>query len=78
MEMLLIAVVQTLAPNVIYALPDRRCLLFCDVDRASLQQSTDDVFTLDTHIPLVDGMCEVTGGFIRNVGQADVLVVLKC
>lgn len=78
METLLIGVVQTLVPNTIYALPDRRCLLFCDDDKAALQQSTDAAFTLDTHIPLVDGMCEVTGGFIRNVGQANVLAVVKC
>ena len=78
MEMLLIAYPQTLVSMTVYALPDRRCLLFCDTPDASLQQSTDSGFTLDEHIPLVDGMCEVSGGFIRNVGQADVLVCLKC
>lgn len=78
MESLLIAYPQTLVPMVVYALPHRRCLLFCDTDQVPLQQSTDYAFTVDVAITLIDGMSEVSGGFIRNVSQADVLVCLKC
>lgn len=73
-QTLLAAVGQGAAP--IYALPARRCLLFCSTAGATLQQSTDDVFTINIAMTLTDGMEEVSGGFIRNVGNTDVEITL--
>lgn len=59
-----------------YALPARRCFLFCSTAGATLEQSSDDAFTLSVALTLPDGMEDVSGGFIRNAGAADVEVVL--
>lgn len=63
------------APEV-FALPARRCFLFCSTAGATLSQSSDDAFTLSVALTLPDGMEDVSGGFIRNDGVADVEVVL--
>lgn len=82
MQLLSIGYPQTLVAAVgagaipIYALPGKRCLLFCSTTGASLEQSTDDVFTVNVAMTLTDGMEEVSGGFIRNAGLADVEITL--
>jgi hypothetical protein len=81
MQLLSIGYPQTLttggagAPTV-YALPGKRCLLFCSTPLASLSQSTDEAFTANIAMTLADGMEEVSGGFIRNDGIADVEITL--
>lgn len=77
MEELSIGVVHALAFNAIYALPARRCLLFCDDAAGVLQQSNTYNFTEDMHLTLVDGQLEISGGFIRNVWKNPVNVILK-
>lgn len=55
----------TIVQNTVYALPARRCLLFCDTGAATFQQSTDLAFTANTALTLASGQAEVGGGFIR-------------
>lgn len=82
MQLLSLSYPQTLVaaagavPAPIYALPAKRCLLFCPAAGAALAQSTDAAFTLSVAMTLTDGMEEVSGGFIRNNGAADVLITL--
>lgn len=76
MQLLSIGYPQTLTRNVIYALPGRRCLLFCDTAGAALEQSNTDVMTADVNMTLTDGQHEVAGGFIRSTA-ADAIVILK-
>ena len=82
MQLLSISYPQTLLAAVgqgaipIYALPGKRCLLFCSTQGASLSQSTDDAFTANVAMTLTDGMEEVSGGFIRNDGLIDVEITL--
>lgn len=76
MQLLSIGYPQTLTQNVIYALPGKRCLLFCDTAGAALEQSNTAAMTADVNMTLADGQHEVAGGFIRSTA-ADALVVLK-
>lgn len=72
MQLLSIGYPQTLTKDVIYALPAKRCLLFCDTGGVALEQSTNDAMTVDVNMVLTDGMEQIAGGFIRatNVGGA--------
>jgi hypothetical protein len=76
MELLSIGGPHTLVQNTIYALPARRCLLFCDTAGAALEQSNTDVMTVDVNLTLTDGQTYVAGGFIRSTG-GNVLVTLR-
>lgn len=76
MQLLSIGYPQTLTKNVIYALPGRRCLLFCDTAGAALEQSNTAAMTADVNLTLVDGQSEVAGAFIRSTA-ADAIVTLK-
>lgn len=76
MQLLSIGYPQTLTQNVIYALPARRCLLFCDTAGAALEQSNTAAMTADINLTLTDGQHEVAGGFIRSTA-ADALIILK-
>lgn len=76
MQLITIGVPTTLTQNVIYALPARRCMLFCDTAGAALEQSNTAAMTADVNMTLSDGQHEVAGGFIRSTA-ADALVVLR-
>jgi hypothetical protein len=62
--------------NVIYALPNSRCLLFCDTAAATIQQANDVAFAVNQALTLSSGQAEVAGGFFR-VTSGNVLVSLK-
>jgi hypothetical protein len=66
----------TLVQNTIYALPAKRCLLFCDTAGAALELSNTVAFSADVNLTLTDGQHEVAGGFIRSTAAA-ALVVLR-
>jgi hypothetical protein len=66
----------TLTQNTAYALPARRCLLFCDAAAPTFTQSTDLAFTVSKALTLTSGQAEVAGGFIKSTG-GDVTVTLK-
>lgn len=66
---------QTLTQNTAYALPARRCLLFCDDAAPTFELATEPTFTSPVSITLSDGKAEVGGGFIMSTG-GDVSVVV--
>lgn len=76
MQLISIGYPQLLTQNVIYALPGRRCRLFCDTAGAALEQSNTAAFSVDINMSLTDGMEDVAGGFIRSTA-ADALVCIK-
>jgi hypothetical protein len=63
--------VSSLVQNQVYALPASRCLLFCEVAAAVLEQSDTVAFTLAIAITLdTNKQAEVAGGFIRCTSGA--------
>lgn len=66
----------TLTQNIVYALPAKLCLLFCDTAGAALELSNTLAFTADINLTLVDGQHEVAGGYIRSTA-ADAIVTLR-
>jgi hypothetical protein len=65
-ELLSIGYSLPMVQNQIYALPARRCLLFCDVAAATFEQSTSLAMTLPVALTLdANEQAEVGGGFIR-------------
>lgn len=61
--------VYDMVQNTIYALPNRRCLLFTD-SGGTIQQSTDVGFTANAVLTLSSGQAEVSGGFVRCTSGA--------
>lgn len=78
MEKLNTGPVSTLVQNTIYALPSRRCLLFCTSATPTLQQSNSPTFA-DTPatITLVGGQAEVSGSFIRATSAGPNFISLE-
>lgn len=65
-ELLSIGYVLPMVQNQIYALPARRCLLFCDTAAATFEQSSTVAFSLAVALALdANEQIEVGGGFIR-------------
>jgi hypothetical protein len=63
--------------NIVYALPARRCLMFCDVAAATFLQSTSLNMTPAVALtPDANEQCEVAGGFIQCT-SGNVRVMLK-
>jgi len=66
----------TLTQNVVYALPGRFGILFCETAGAALEQSNTVGFAVDINMTLTDGESPVAGAFIRSTA-ADALVVIR-
>lgn len=75
--MLLLGQVQTMAQNVVFALPPMRCVLFCSTAGPTFQQSNDVAFGDNAAVTLSGGQAEVCGGFVRNTNAASAIVILK-
>ena len=69
--------VNMVVQNTIYALPNRRCLLFCDTAAVTLFQANDLAFTAPVALTLAAGQAEVGGGFLKCTSVGPVLVELK-
>ena len=76
-QLLSIGYPQSIVQNAIYALPARRCSLFCDTAAVTLFQSNDIGFTASTALTLTSGQAEVGGGFLKCTSAGPVLVELK-
>jgi hypothetical protein len=70
-----LGVITTLLAGVIYALPAKRCLLFCSAGAPALTMSNDPAMAVTTAVVLTNGQMEVAGGFIK--ATADTPVVVK-
>lgn len=71
----LVVGLNSLAEDVIYALPAKRCLLFC-ADTATLTVSNETDFNPSKTLTLTDGQVEVAAAFIQcTTGAA--IVTLK-
>jgi hypothetical protein len=78
MELIDVGVLVTLTADVIYALPQKRVLLFTNTAGAAFDVSNDSSFA--THIgpiTLVEGKYELSGGFIRATNQGGALCIFK-
>ena len=69
--------INSVIQNQVYALPNRRCLLFTDTAAATLFQSNTEAFTLSTAITLTNSEAEVGGGFLKCTSAGPILVTLK-
>ena len=64
--------------NQVYALPNSRGLLYCDVAAATFEQSNTEAFTLATALaPDANEQIEVAGRFIRCTSAGPVNVTIK-
>jgi hypothetical protein len=78
MELIDVGVIIPLVADTIYALPQKRVLLFTNTAGAAFDVSNDE--TMATHIgpiTLVEGKYELSGGFIRATNQGGALCVFK-
>lgn len=76
-EAIPIGVVTDLTGGVIYALPNRYVWMFCETAGASFEQSNILAFSDSIAVVLANGMAELSGGFIQNMGVAAVKIILK-
>jgi hypothetical protein len=76
-ELIPIGVVTDLVGGQIYALPNKYTYMFCETAGASFEQSNLLAFTDSVAVVLANGMSELSGGFIQNMGVATVKVILK-
>jgi hypothetical protein len=78
MELIDVGNITTLVTNTIYALPQKRVLLFCPTAGVAFDVSNDDAMAVHIGpITLVEGKYELSGGFIRVTSQGDALCVFK-
>jgi hypothetical protein len=76
-QLLSIGYPQSIIQNQIYALPSRKCTLFCDTAAVTLFQANDLAFTAPFAITLTGGQSQVAGGFLKCTSAGPVLVSLK-
>jgi hypothetical protein len=78
MQLINVGLITILITDTVYALPQKRVLLFTNTAGATFDVSNDETFA--THIgpiTLVEGHYELAAGFIRVTSQGGALVVLK-
>jgi len=68
--------VEAMTQSIIYALPERRALLFTTDTTATFQQSNDAAFAASVAMAFTAGQQEVAGAFIRCT-SANVNVMLR-
>jgi hypothetical protein len=76
MVSLSIGPLNSVVQNVVYALPAKRCKLYCQTAGATFVQSNDPAMSASTAMTLVEGAYEVAGGFIKCT-SGNVTVTLK-
>lgn len=67
----------SMVQNTIYALPQRRVLLFTDGATPTIQQSTTVAFTANVAVTLTGGQAELAGPFVRQTNLATCNVVIS-
>lgn len=78
MELIDVGNITDLTTDVIYALPQKRVLLFCPTAQVAFDISNDDAMAVHIGpITLVEGKYELSGGFIRVTSQGGAKIVLK-
>lgn len=63
--------------NTVYALPNRRVLLFADTAAPTFFQSETAAFTVSVAVTLTGGQAELSGQFLRVTSAGPVNVTLK-
>lgn len=63
--------------NTVYALPQRRVLMFSDAAAPTFFQSNTEAFTVSVAVTLAGGQAELAGGFLRCTSAAPGNITLK-
>ena len=74
LQVLPLGVPFTILNGIVYALPGKRCLLFCSAGAPALAMSNDPAFATTIAVVLTNGQMEVAGGFIKATADTPIIV----
>lgn len=76
-ELLSLGYVISVIADRVYALPARRCLMFCDAAGPTFFQSDTVAFTVSVAVTLANGQAELAGGFLKMTSAGPQNIMLK-